>query len=85
MPPRARSSDCERYSYWSAFRTFSREARRAGMIAATIPARPRRAPKVTSVPTGSENVDAELRERLGHERREPDPERDAERRADQRR
>ena len=54
------------------------------MIAATIPARTATIVNTTIVPTGSENVAAELVERLGHQRREADPERDAERGADQR-
>jgi len=53
-PPAIRSDI--RYSYWSAARTFSFEARRAGRCAALTPAMTATATNATSVPPGTANA-----------------------------
>src|SRR4029453_11881909 len=45
-----------RYSYWSASSTFSLDARLAGRIAESIPARIATTTKIASEPNGSENT-----------------------------
>ena len=63
---------------------FSREARLAGRIAASMPARIAMPTKTTSVPYGTGEHDAVLRERRRREHREEHADADPERRADQR-
>ena len=84
-PTRSTSATPSIHSYWSASSTLSRPARLAGMIAATTPATTATATNAASVATGRPNCDVVVGQRLRDERRQPDPERQAERRADQRR
>ena len=58
-----------RYSYWSASRTLRREARRAGRIAASTPARIATQVKSASGSDRERELHAVLRERLRHEER----------------
>ena len=61
------------------------EARRAGMIAAAMPASTATSVNAASMPTGIDIADVVLRQRLRDQRGQQDPQREPERGADQRR